>query len=174
VPEESSLAARVLWGEALGEHHVDAGDVEAAACKEQGEAYVEQRERAGGDAGAAEHLQRHAPDKQVAIRKETAAQVAAEEVQAVVERAEYTHQRRSRLHAEMEVLRRVEDQRRIEDGEAERRENLNEKQRSRSLRSLGEAAFEKVHPALLCCSRRRIMSSRACYFSGVDAADYAV
>src|SRR5437879_13913872 len=70
----------------------------------------------------------------------------------------------------MEVLRRVEDQGRIEDGEAERRENLNEKQRSRSLRSLGEAAFEKVHPALLCCSRRRIMSSRACYFSGVDAA----
>src|SRR2546430_5880881 len=99
-----------------------------------------------------------------------AAEVTAEEVQAVVERAEYTHQRRSRLHAEMEVLRRVEDQRRIEDGEAERRENLNEKQRSRSLRSLGEAACQKFDQALLCRSTRRVMSSRACDVSGVAAA----
>src|SRR5437899_9974961 len=96
------------------------------------------------------------------MRKESAAQVAAEEVQAVVERAEYTHERRSRFHAEMEVLRRVEDQGRIEDGEAERRENLNEKQRSRSLRDLGEKALERFHPALLCRSTRRVMSRRAC------------
>ena len=34
VPEECSFAARVLRGEALREHHVDAGDVEAAAGKE--------------------------------------------------------------------------------------------------------------------------------------------
>ena len=93
VPEECSFAARILRGEALREHHVDAGDVEAAAGEEESEADVEQRERAGRDAGAAEHLQRHAADKQVAVRKEAAAQVTAEEVQAVVERAEHTHQR---------------------------------------------------------------------------------
>src|SRR5207245_4196322 len=105
---------------------------------------------AGGDAGAPDHLQRHAPYKQVAVRKEAAAQVTAEEVQAVVEGAKHAHQRGGRFHAEMEMLRRVEDQRRVEDGEAQRREDLNEEQRSRSLRSPGEAAFEKVHPALLC------------------------
>ena len=159
VPEEGSFAARILRGEALREHHVDAGDVEAAAGEEEGEADVEQRERAGRDACAAEHLQRHAPDKQVAVRKKTAAQVTAEEVQAVVECAEHAHQRGGRFHAEMQMLRRVEDQRRVEDGEAERREDLNEEQRSRSLRSVGETACEKFHPALLCRSTCRVMSS---------------
>jgi hypothetical protein len=38
------------------------------------------------------------------------------------------------------MLRRVEDQRRVEDGEAERRKDLNEEQRGRSLRSRGEKA----------------------------------
>ena len=159
VPEEGSFAARVLRGEALREHHVDAGDVEAAAGEEEGEADVEQRERAGRDAGATDHLQRHAPDKQIAVRKEAAAQVTAEEVQAVVECAEHAHQRGGLFHAEMQMLRRVEDQRRVEDGEAERREDLNEEQRGRSLRSVGETAFEKFHPALLCRSTRRVMSS---------------
>src|SRR5207245_9761094 len=104
VPEEGSLAARVLRGEALREHHVDAGDVEAAAGKEEGEADVEQRERAGRDTRAAEDLQRHAADKQVAVRKEAAAQVAAEEVQAVVECAKHAHQRGGRLYSEMQML----------------------------------------------------------------------
>ena len=87
------------------------------------------------------------------------------------------------------MLRRVEDQGRVEDGEAERREDLNEEQRGRSLRSRGEKAFERfdevdahhlrslpreldrlcrlipvgsIHHALLCRSTRRVMSSRAC------------
>jgi hypothetical protein len=110
VPEESSFAARILRGEALREHHVDASNVEAAAGKEKRETDVEQRERAGGDARAADHLQRHAPDKQVAVRKEAAAQVTAEEVQAVVECAEHAHQRGGLFHAEMQMLGRVEDQ----------------------------------------------------------------
>ena len=97
VPEEGSFAARILRGEALRQHHVDAGDVEAAAGEEEGEADVEQRERAGRDARATDDLQRHAPDEQVAVRKEAAAQVAAEEVQAVVEGAEHAHQRRGHL-----------------------------------------------------------------------------
>ena len=100
VPEESSFAARVLRGKALRQHHVDAGDVEAAAGEEEGEADVEQRERAGRDARAAEDLQRHAPDEQVPVRKEAAAQVAAEEVQAVVEGAKHAHQRGGLFHAE--------------------------------------------------------------------------
>src|SRR5439155_17179636 len=140
VPEESSLAARVIRSEALREHHVDASNVEAAAGKEESEADVEKRERAGRDTRAAEYLQPHATDKQVAVRKEAAAQVAAEEVQAVVEGAEHAHQRGGLFHAEMQMLRRVEDQGRVEDGEAERREDLNEEQRSRSLRSRGEKA----------------------------------
>ena len=153
IPEECSFAARIFRGEALRKHHVDASDVEAAAGKEEREADVEQRERAGRDACAADHLQRHAPDKQVAVRKETAAQVTAEKVQAVIEGAEHAHQRGGLFHAELQMLRRVEDQGRVEDGEAERRENLNEEQRSRSLRSLGEAACEKFHPALLVARR---------------------
>ena len=67
----------------------------------------------------------------------------------------------------MQVLRRVEDQGRVQDGEAERCEDLNEKQRSRSLRSLGEAACQKIDQALLCRPTRRVMSSRACDVSGV-------
>jgi len=47
------------------------------------------------------------------------------------------------------MLRRVEDQRRVKNGEAQRREDLNEEQRSRSLRSRREPAFEKLHPAAI-------------------------
>src|SRR5438094_4182919 len=95
----------------------------------------------------------------------------------------------------MQMLRRVEDQGRIENSEAERREDLNEEQRGRSLRSRGEKAFERfdeadthhlrslpreldrlcrlilvgsIHHALLCRSTRRVMSSRACDVSLVD------
>src|SRR5205807_3097283 len=159
IPEEGSFSARVLRGEALREHHVDASDVEAAAGEEEGESGVEQHERAGGNAGAADHLQRHAADEEVAVRKETAAQVTAEQVQAVVERAEHAHQRGGLFYAEVQMLRRVEDQRRVEDGEAESREDLNEEQRGRSLRSRGEKALKRFHPALLCRSTRRVMSS---------------
>src|SRR6266704_2834564 len=80
-------------------------------------------------------------------------------MQAVVEGAEHTHQCGGLLYSEMQMLRRVEDQRRIEDGEAERREDLNEEQRSRSLRSRGEKALERFHLGLLCCSTRGLMSS---------------
>src|ERR1043166_7421408 len=48
------------------------------------------------------------------------------------------------------MLCRVEDQRRVEHGEAERRKDLNEKERGRPLRSPGKTAFEKFHPASLC------------------------
>src|ERR1041385_5052098 len=88
VPEESSFAARIFRSESLCEHHVDAGDVETAAGEEESKADVEQRERAGRDARAAERLQCHTAHEQVAVRKEAAAQVTAEEVQAVVEGAE--------------------------------------------------------------------------------------
>ena len=43
------------------------------------------------------------------------------------------------------MLRRVEDQRRVKDGEAERREDLNEEQHGRSLRSFGETVLERFH-----------------------------
>src|SRR5262249_32650543 len=82
-----------------------------------------------------------------------------EEMQPVVERAKHAHQRCGLLYSETEMLRRIQDQRRIKDSEPQRREDLNEKQRSRSLRSLGKTACEKVHPALLCCSTRGAMSS---------------
>src|SRR5205823_11354530 len=84
------------------------------------------------------------------------------------------------------MLRRVENQGRVENGETKRRENLNEEQRSRSLRSRGEKALESfdevdahhlrslpreldrlcrlipvgsIHHALLFRSTRRVMSS---------------
>src|SRR5262249_36320175 len=125
VPEESPFAARILRGEPLRQHHVDTGHVEAAAGEEQGEADIEQRQRTGRDAGATDYLQRHASDKQLAVRKETAAKVTTEEVKAVVERAEHTHQDGSLFYSEIQMLRRVEDQRRVEDSEPECCENLN-------------------------------------------------
>jgi hypothetical protein len=149
IPEESSFAARILRGKTLREHHVDAGDVEAAAGEEEGEADVEQRERADGNAPATDDLQRHTPDEEIPVREEAAAQIAAEEVQAVVKGAKHAHQRRGHFHRQLEMLRRVEDQRRVKDGEAERREDLNEEQRGRSLRSRGEKAFERFHRPLL-------------------------
>ena len=149
IPEESSFAARILRGKTLRQHHVDAGDVQAAAGEEESEADVEQRGRAGRDAGAADHLQRHAPDEKIPVRKEAAAQVTAEEMQAVIEGAKHAHQSRGHFHRELQMLRRVKDQCRVKDGEPERRENLNEEQHGRSLRSSGEAAFEKFHPAAI-------------------------
>ncbi len=144
VPEEGSFAARILRGKALREHHVDTGDVQAAAGEEEGEAHVEERERADGNAPATDDLQRHAPDEEIPVREEAATEVAAKEVQAVVERAEHAHQRRGHFHRELEMLRRVEDQRRVKDGEAERREDLNEEQHGCSLRSRGEKSFALV------------------------------
>ena len=162
VPEEGSFAARVLGGKALCQHHVDAGDVEAAASEEKGETDVEQRQRAGRDARAADHLYRHAPHKQFAVREETAAQVTAEEVQAVVECAEHTHQRGGLLYTEMQMLRRVENQGRVEDGETERREDLNEEQRGRSLRSVSKTACEKRHPGPLSLDGPSDVKRRQC------------
>ena len=46
-------------------------------------------------------------------------------MQAVVEGAEHAHQRRRHFHRELQMLRRVEDQRRVKDGEAEGRKDLN-------------------------------------------------
>src|SRR6266700_3392576 len=43
----------------------------------------------------------------------------------------------------------VEDQRRVKNGETERREDLNEEQLGRSLRSRGEKAFQRFHRALI-------------------------
>jgi hypothetical protein len=90
-------------------------------------------------------LQRHASDEEIPVREETAAQITAEKVQAVVERAKHAHQRSGHFHRELQMLRRVEDQRRVKDGEAERRKNLNEKQNRCSLRSRREALFEEFH-----------------------------
>src|SRR4029077_5567232 len=100
-------------------------------------------------------------DEQVAGRKETGAKVTAEKVQAVVESAEHTHQRGGLFPADIEMLGRHGEEGRVDNGEAERREDLNEEQDGRSLRSPCETAFEKFHPGLLFLSTRRVMSSRA-------------
>src|SRR5262249_36030365 len=160
VPEKCSFPARILRREPLRQHHVNASDIKAAAGEKERETDVEQRQGAGRDACAAEHLQRHAANEQVPVRKEAATQVTAEEVQAVVEGPEHTHQRGGLFHSEIQMLRRVEDQRRVEDCEAERSENLNEEQRSRSLRSLSKTACEKLHPALFCRSTRSNVKRR--------------
>ena len=146
VPEKRALAPRIVRGEALGEHHVDARHVEPAAGEKQGEPDVEERRCAARDAAQPNDLQRHAADEKVAVGKKAPAEVAAEEVQPVVERAEDAHERRRLLRAELQVLRRVEHQRRVEHRETERRENLDKEQRGRSFRSRGEPALEKIHP----------------------------
>jgi hypothetical protein len=147
IPEESSFAARIFRREPLRQHHINTGDVESAAGEKKRKAYVEQRERAGRDARATDHLQRHAANEQVAVRKKTPAEVTAEKVEAVIESAEHAHQHRGRFHGELQMLRRVENQRRVENGEPERRENLNKEQHSRSLDGR-ETALNRLHPAL--------------------------
>src|SRR4051812_16732965 len=87
IPEKCAFATRILRGEPLRQHHVDAGDIETTAGEEKGETDVEQYEGTGGDAGAPEPLECHASNKQIAVRQETAAQITAEQVQAVVEGA---------------------------------------------------------------------------------------
>jgi phage terminase small subunit len=83
-------------------------------------------------------LQRHAPDEKIPVREEASAQVTAEEMQTVVESPKHAHQRRGYFHRELPMLRRVEDKRRVKDGEAERRKNLNEKQNRCSLWGVAE------------------------------------
>src|ERR1700730_2110225 len=56
------------------------------------------------------------------------------------------------------MFRRVENQRRVKNGEPERRENLNKEQHSRSLDG-GKSTCESFHPALLCRLFRGEMSS---------------
>ncbi len=148
VPEKSAFAAGIFGGESLGQHHVDAGDIETAAGKEQGKTDVEQCERTGRDTGAPDHLQRHAPHEQVPVRQETSAQVTPEEVQAIVESAKYAHQRSGYFHRELQMLRRVENQGRVKNGEPKRREDLNKEQHSRS-RNCGEPVFERIHPVAI-------------------------
>ena len=113
------------------------------------------RQRAGRNTGTTDHLQRHASDKQFAVRKEAATEVTSEEMKAIVESAEHTHQRCGLFYSETEMLRRVEDERRVENSETKRGKDLNKEQRGGSLRSLGEAACEKFHPVLLVARRDR-------------------
>src|SRR5205085_8566722 len=111
-----------------------------AAGEKKREADVEQSQGAGRDARASDHLQRHSADEQVAIGKKAAAEITAEQVQSVIERAEHAHQRRRQFGVQLQMFRRIENQRRIENSEPERGKDLNEKQRGRSLDG-GETAF---------------------------------
>ena len=119
--------------------------VTGAGSEEKSKTNVEQRQRAGRDAGATDDLERHAPDEQIPVRKEAAAQVTAEEMQAVIESAKHAHQRRGRFHRELEMLRRVENQRRVKDGEPQRRKDLDKKQHRGSLGSRGESMSKEFH-----------------------------
>ena len=74
-------------------------------------------------------------------------------MQTVVEGAEHTHQRGGLPYSEIQMLCRVQDQRRVEHCEAERREDLNEEERHRSFRSRREKTLGRVHPALVCARR---------------------
>ena len=95
-----------------------------ASGKEKGEADIEQRERADRDAGAADDLKRHAPDKEIPIRKKTPTEIPTKEMQPVIERPEHPHQRRRLLHPQLQMLRRVKNQRRIKNRKPQRREDL--------------------------------------------------
>ena len=71
------------------------------------------------------------------------------------------------------MLRRVEDQRRVEDGEAERREDLNEEQRGRSLRSRGKPPCQKIHPTLISpVTRQNVNSSLLMAFWAIHLAQH--
>jgi hypothetical protein len=139
VPEESAFAPDVGGREALGEHHVDAGHVQAAAGQEQRQPPVQQLDRSGGDAAAPDHLQRHATDEQVPVAQEAAPEVAAEQVQAVVECAEHAHDGRRLARRKVEVTRRVQHQRGLQHRVAQRGEGLDEKERRGALRDPRES-----------------------------------
>ncbi len=148
VPQERAFAARVVRRETLREHHVDAGHVQPAAGQEKGQPPVQKRAAARGDQAAAQHLQRHAADEQVAVAEEASAQIAPEQVQPIVEGAEQAHQRQRQVVAEMQVLGRVEHQRGLQHGIAERRERLDEEQGGRAFRDLVQLGFEGRHGGL--------------------------
>ncbi len=107
VPQESRFAAVVLRFETLGQHHVQAGDVQAAAGQKQRQSPIEQSGRAAGGQRGAKYLQHHAADEQVAIAQETAAEVTAEQMQTVVERTEHAHQDGGVSCRKIQVSRRI-------------------------------------------------------------------
>ena len=111
------------------------------------------------ETGAPDHLEHHAADKEIPVREKPPAEIAAEQVQAVIESAKHAHQGRGHFHRQLEMLRRVKDERRIKNREAERREDLNEEERGRPLRSFREETFFRIHRALSCRPPARAMSS---------------
>jgi hypothetical protein len=160
VPEEGALATQVGRREALRQHHVDAGDVEAAAREEQREAKVHRIDGADRHRAATQYLQHHAAHEEVAIAEEAAAEVAAEQVQAVIEGAEYAHDRGRFLRREMQVTGRVQDQCRVEDREAERGEDLDEEQRRSAFGNRLQPASEVWQCALRNDSRVPLQHER--------------
>src|SRR6185437_12379950 len=86
--------------------------------------------------------QYHAADEQVAVAEEAPAQIAAEQVQAVVECAEYARDRCRIGRAEVQVLGGVQVQREVDDRKTQGREYLDEEQRSRALWYVRKALFD--------------------------------
>ncbi|VXA89190.1 hypothetical protein AERO8C_80108 [Aeromonas veronii] len=116
VPQEGTLAAVIIRGEALGQHHVEAGDVEAAAGEEHGESPVEAGDPHLGDEVAADHLQHHPHHEQVAVAEVAPAEIAAKQVQAIVEGPEDPHHGVGLGFTEAEPLGGVEHQGGVEHG----------------------------------------------------------
>ena len=82
-----------------------------------------------GNQRAADHLQHHAEHEQIAVAEESAAEVTAEHVQAIVEGAEYAHHGVGAAFVEAQPLGGVQHQRGVKHGEAQRGEDLDEEQR---------------------------------------------
>ena len=118
----------IVRGEALGQHHVEAGDVEAAAGEEHGEPPVEAGDAHLGDEVAADHLQDHPHHEQVAVAEVTPAEVAAKQVQAVVEGSEDPHHGVGLGFAKAEPLGGVEHQGGVEHGKTQGGEGLDKEQ----------------------------------------------
>ena len=76
-------------------------------------------------------------------RQEAPAEVPAEQVQAVVERSEHTHEGCRLFRGKPEVLRGVQDQRRIEQRKDDRGKDLHEKQHAGALRYVRELALDR-------------------------------
>src|SRR3546814_1988595 len=87
--------------------------------------------RAGRNQSAAEHLQHHAADEQIAIAEKASAEITAEQMQSVVERTEHAHHGGRVLDRKFEVLGRVQHQRRIQNRESQLRKDLDDRKSTR-------------------------------------------
>ncbi|MNE03984.1 hypothetical protein D3C80_965050 [compost metagenome] len=128
VPQKGRFAPIVIRFKALGQHHINAGDVQPAAGQEHRQPPIKPPNARHGDQCTTDHLQHHAQHEQVAVAEEAPAQVTAKHMQTVVERTKYAHHGVGAAFAEAQALGGVQHQRGIQHGKTQGGKDLDKEQ----------------------------------------------